>query len=727
MSEPAPGPDAPTTQSRGQEDTPPPAAEPSQVSDRDEHDHQDQDDQDDDERDSHDEYEEDDALASRIRKEKEHLRLRLASLRKLKAGQDTTAGRDWFGGPVNHASDYARVYGAGRDFYNVSSSDGPPVQSAPVTAERLERLKACLVPTESQTQLAKLLVDEPLLLLRGPRNTGRTMTAIAALLEVTQSCHRLMVRGEPIHVDMSHLDKGIGYLLLADESSWTAQLEEVADYLSAVAARRDCRIVVLVGPGYDLPHRVVDHTPPTADQVFRKTFAYLLSDPDAWQAHRLDEHDIVGRLADCQPAEALQLAQQLANGVQRNQTIADVLNAQPLFTRTRFHKHLDKEPTRFGRYFLVSSAVLHGLSEPVVSRAALSLSQQIRDGKEESEDDDTSIWERLGNWLSYSGISTVQGDRRGEGRRLQLRDELAPLLLPMIWEELPAVRDHLYVWLRHLGESTDEHVRIKVAHAVGLLATCDFDLIEREFLDEWSRSTKVRPKQLAAWALEAATSDPEMRDRVHALLRTWSETGPHQRRITAAIAYGSRTGMQNIDEVFKSFRVITLTTKNYWLCDAVARSISDIYGADTARPIAEELAGWARADKFGGWLAAALALARLSPLRHNGARPVLLDHAAEADLIALWTRSLELSLSPDEMAGRGSGLAGQLWQLFTDWVREWEERPSLRPVLEGVFRASRSGTLRLRRTYQLYLLLWQHDQTISAPLFHHLTRILKDG
>ncbi|MER5649224.1 hypothetical protein [Streptosporangium sp. NPDC002524] len=726
MSESASEPEAPAAQAHGQENTPPPAEEPAQTFDHDERGRSDQDD--DDERGGHHERKEDEALANRIRQEENHLRLRLASLQKLKAGQDATAGRDWFGGPVNHASDHAQVYGAGRDLYNVISSDGPPVQSVPVIAEHLERLKACLVPTESQARLAGLLVDEPLLLLRGPRDTGRTMTAIAALLEVTQSCHRLMIRGEPIHVDGSHLDTGVGYLLVADESSWTAQLEEAAHYLSAVAARRECRIVVLTGPGHDLPHRVVDHVPPAADQVFRKTFTYLLSDPDAWQAHGLDEHDIVGRLSGCQPADALRLAEQLANGVRQNQAVADVLNAQPLFTRTRFHRHFDEEPTRFGRCFLVSSAVLHGLPEPVVSQAALGLSRQILDGRQESEKyDDTPIWERLGTWLSYSGISTVQGDRRGAGRRLQLRDELAPLLLPMIWEELPAVREHLYAWLRRLGESGDEHVRIKVAHAVGLLATCDFDLIDKEFLDGWSRSSKIGPKQLAAWALEAAASDPEIRDRVHALLRTWSEIGPYERRTTAAIAYGSRTGTQNIDEVFKSFRVITLTTKSYWLCDAVARSIADIYGTDTARPIATELALWARADAFGGRLAAALALARLSPLRHNGTRPALLDHSTDDDLIALWTGSLELSLSPDEMAGRGSGLAGRLWQLFTDWVREWEERPSLRPVLEGVFEAGRSGPLRLRRTYELYLLLWQRDKTVSVPLFRHLTRILKDG
>lgn len=723
MSEAAPEPDIPDGRTSREEGPTPTAKTPSQASDQGDQEHQN-------EADDPNRRDDDASLVTRIQREEDNLRLRLASLRKLKAGMDTTAGRDWFGGPVNHASDGASVYGAGRDFYNyqVAPPDSPPVQTAPLAREHVERLRGCLVVTESHTRLTTLLAIEPLLLLRGHRDTGRTTTAIAALLEVAKSCNRLMLKDEPLHVSATDLEKGAGYLLVADGSAWTSQLAEIADHLSAMAISSECRIVILAGPDCDLPHRVVDHVQPAADQVFRKTFTYLLGDPDAWDKHRLDEYDIVSRLSGCRPAEALRLANRLVDGLRQNLTIREVFDTQPLFTQTRFREHLDQDSSRFGRCFLVSSAVLHGLPETVVSGAALDLADQILEGtREDEEPDDTPVWERLEHWLSYSGVSAVKSDRRGEGRRVQLRDELAPLLLPMIWEELPAVRQHLYAWLRRLGEGPDEHVRIKVAYAVGLLATCDFDLIEREFLDEWSRDSNVGLKQLAAWALEAAASDPQIRGRVDMLLRIWAETGSYERRTTAAIAYGSQIGLRNVDDVLISFRQITLTTKSYWLCDAVARSIADIYMANTARPIVAELARWARDDEFGRKLAAALTLVRLGPLRHDGARLALLDHCDEADLIALWTHSLKLSLSPDGMAGRGSGLAGRLWQLFTSWVQEWDKRPSLRPVIEGVFRISNSEDLRLRRTYQLYLLVWQRNGTISPPLFHHLTRTLKDG
>lgn len=723
MSESAPEPDVSGEQVASEEATASTTGAPSQASeqggyeDRDEHDDQ-------------DEYDDDASLARRIRQEEDILRLRLASLRKLNTGKDVNAGRDWFGGHVNHAADGGRIYGAGRDFYtyNAISSDGPPVQTAPLAREHMERLRGCLVATESQTRLTTLLASEPLLLLRGSRETGRTTTAIAALLDVAKSCHRLMIRDQPIHVSAADLENGAGYVLLADESAWTSRLDEIADHLSDVALRAECRIVILAGLGCDLPHRVVDHVQPAADEVFRRTLAYLLGDPDAWDTHQLNTYNIATRLSGRRPLEALRLAERLADGLRQNQTIREVLDNEPYVTQTQLREYLNEGPTRFGRCFLVSSAVLHGLPEPVVSEAALNLAQQMLDGtKEEQEPDDAPVWEQLETWLSYSGISAVKGDRPGEGRRVHLRDELARLLLPMIWEELPAVREHLYAWLRDLGKNSDEHVRIKVAHAVGLLATCDFDLIEREFLDGWSKESKVGPKQLAAWALEAAASDPEIRRRVDALLRIWAEIGPYERRTTAAIAYGSQIGLQNVNDVLASFRRITLTTKSYWLCDAVARSIADIYEESTARPIATELARWARDDEFGRRLAAALTLIRLGPLRHHGARLTLLDRSDDPDLTALWARSLELSLSPEEMAGRGSSLSGQLWQLFTDWVKEWERHPSLRPVLEGVFKTSSSGSRRLRRTYQIYLMLWQRNGTIPASLFNHLTRTLKDG
>ncbi|GII95014.1 DNA alkylation repair protein [Sinosporangium siamense] len=667
-------------------------------------------------------------IAERLQQEERNAELRLADLRKLNAERTAAAGRDWFEGRTNHASDSGVINDAARDINFFASPDAPPVRTAPVSHSELRLLQGCVVETESQIRLAKLLGDHPVLLLRGSPGTGRTTTALAALLDFSKACHRLIVKDDPCQVSSAHLEPGVGYVLRADQKTWTSHLDDAVDHLSAVAARSGSRIVIVAGPDLDLPHRAVDHEQPAADEVCRKALAYLLDDPAAWQVHKLDEHGIADRLSEGRPAEAYQLADRLADAVRHRQPLDDVLVAQPLTARRRFREHLKCDTTtRTGLCFLASSAVLHGLSETTVTDAAFALARATLEGTKAGEEpDDALVRERIANWLSYPGISTAEG-RHGKGRRVQLKGGLIPFLLPMIWEELPAIREHLYPWLRHLGSKADEHIRIKVAHAVGLLAVCDFELIEAEFLQPWSRDSKVGSKQLAAWTMEAAAGDPAIRDRVQALLHSWAAYGNYEQRTTAAIAYGSPTSTRQIGETLASFSQITRATRNYWLCDAVARSISDIYTAETASHIIAELADWARHDTYWVRLAAALALVRLSPLRRYGTRPPLADHGTSEDLCTIWVRSLELSLIPDNRAGRRSGLAGRLWELLAEWAAAWDEQPALRPVIEGVFSIDRTHNPRLHRTFQLYLLLWERKRTITTAHFHHLARLLKKG
>lgn len=665
--------------------------------------------------------------ADRIRQEEEDLLLRLDSLRKLRASRETTAGRDWFGGPVNRGGDNAKIYSAGRDMYTYITAEGaPPVRTVPLSADRVERLKSQLVVTESQKRLTELLIREPLVVLRGSRNTGRTTTAIAALLGVAKSCSRLMIGDNPARVGPENLEEGVGYVLRADKSAWTARLKEVVDHLSAVAANSRCHIVMLVDRDSGLLRQMVDHVPPDVEKVFRNTFAHLLCDPDAWDTHGLDSSHIHKQLSGARPADAARLAKDLAHGLGQNRTVDDVLKTQPLIIQARLREQLATDQTKFGRCFLVGSAVLHGLPEPLVSQSALDFAERILEHtkRKDEESDPDALWECLEKWLGDLGISTVEGDRPGEGRRVQLPDELARMLLPMIWEELPAIRDHLYAWLRQLGEHSDHRVQIKVAHAVGLLARRDFTLTEKEFLDGWSRSEAIGPKHLAAWALEVAADDLGIKNRVDTLLSRWSNCGLYQQKVTAAIAYGSPTGLWDIDQVLRSFREITLTTRSRLLCAAMAQSLTGVYREHTARPIIVELGRWARSERPGPRLTAALTLVRLGL---SDRLPPLFDHADEADLIDLWIRSLDLSLSEDRTVKRRSDLARPLWDVLASWAREWNRCESRRTVIEGIFKASGRGSPRLRRVYQFHLVLWQRQGIISVPLSRHLNRMLKAG
>ncbi|MFF0311530.1 hypothetical protein ACFYSC_29195 [Streptosporangium sp. NPDC004379] len=671
-------------------------------------------------------------MGDRIHQEEVGRRLRRESLRMIKAGQGATDGWGGPSGVANWLTDDAVAYSAGRDlYYYVSSPDGSRVLTPAIGAEEVERIKNCLVRTESQERLTRLLTDRRVVLLRGPQHTGRATTAVAALLETTVSCHRLMIE-DPTEVNASHLERDVGYLLRADGMTWAAQLEAIADHLADVAASSESRMVILADTECALPDRMVDHVPSAAEDVLRGTLVHLLGDPDAWGAYRLDGSGIDQWLSDCRPGDAWFLAERLAEGITRGRSIADVLKDRLAPRQTRLRKHLDGELSDLGLCFLVSGAVFHGLTEAVVSECAIDLARHLPTGRHKDEEPDAApLRERLETWLGDFGITTVPGQAPGEGRRVHLGRQ-ASWLLPKIWEELPGIREYLHDWLLRLDEAAEEDVQVKVAYAFGLISTCDFDLIEKKFFDKWSKSPEVRLKTLAAWALEAAVNDPQTKERAERLLREWARLGSPQQQVTAAMAYGSSIGRKNIDDALTAFRRVTWAPKMFRICEAVARSVADVYAAETARPVLAELVEWARSERPGARLAAALALARIAPADRAGIRPPLTGYATDDELTDLWIRSLEFDISSDDArrdaddARRGADMRGWLWQVFASWVAAWEKQPSLRPVIEGVFRVGGARDPRFRRTCKIHLLVWERQGKASHSLVRHLARVMRD-
>ncbi|MET9068019.1 hypothetical protein [Streptosporangium sandarakinum] len=671
-------------------------------------------------------------MGDRIHQEEIGRWLRWESLRMIRAGQGAAAGWDGPAGVTNRLTDNAMAYSAGRDLhYHAPSPDEPRVLTPPIGVEEVERIKNCLARTESQERLTRLLARRRVVLLRGPRHTGRATTAIAALLETTASCHRLVVE-DPTEVSASHLERDTGYLLRADETTWAAQLETIADHLADMAASSESRVVILADTECALPDRMVDHVPPAAEDVLRGTLAHLLGDPDAWATHRLDGSGIDQWLPGCRPRDAWSLAERIAEGIERDRSAADVLKDQLTPRQTHLRRHLDGDLSDLGLCFLVSSAVFHGLTEAVVSECAIDFARHLPTGRHKDEEPDTApLRERLETWLGDFGITTVPGQAPGEGRRVHLGRQ-ASWLLQKVWEELPGIREHLHDWLLRLDETAEEDVQVKVAHAFGLISTCDFDLIEKKFFNKWSKSPQMRLKILAAWALEAAVNDPRTKGRAERLLREWARFGSPEQLVTAAMAYGSSVGRKNIDDALTAFRRVTWTTKKSWVYDAVARSVADVYDTGTARPVLAELVEWARSDQQGARHTAALALARLAPPDRTGIRPSLTGYATDAELTDLWIRSLELGVSSDDArrnaddARRGADMRGWLWKVFASWVAAWERQPSLRPVIEGVFRAGGARDSRFRRTCKIHLLVWERQGKTSLSLARHLARVMRD-
>ena len=205
-------------------------------------------------------------------------------------------------------------------------------------------------------------------------------------------------------------------------------------------------------------------------------------------------------------------------------------------------------------------------------------------------------WDQLTGWLTFSRAKSVPAERDGEGRLVRLnRPSQAETTLEVVWEDHPTIREPLLTWLRTLSESTEQAVQIKAAHAVGRLATFNFDVVDGEFLRPWASSRYVRHHRLASWALEAAAPQAEISGHVRRRLRRWAR-GSRPQRSVAARAYGSSIGLMWLDDALDSFERITREPWQFQLQLAVARSISDLFVDETARRILERLDDWVRKE-----------------------------------------------------------------------------------------------------------------------------------
>ncbi|MFB9893367.1 hypothetical protein [Planobispora takensis] len=681
---------------------------------------------------------EDVPLSRRIQAEEQQRRLRAESLETL-YGEDvrSSAGRDWIGDSSYRVSGGGSVYRADT-IYLHDGAERSGVRIVRLEPDRASRLLRCLVVTDSQERLVKALDDEPVAFLYGSAESGWKTTAIAALLTWSKASGeedrvpvaQLGLANDPARLAETDLETGLGYLIDASSSPWVRDPDHVVACLRELARARTCRIVILVTGEHRLAG-VVDHLPPSAEEVFRKSLAHCLDDADAWRAYGLDEHaaTVADLVAACTPGEAAYAAERVAEGLREGRPATEVLQEQPRFAERRLCDGLRDSTSMLSRCFLASGAVLHGLPEVTVSRAALELAALVRKAEDRKKDEGgIAVWEQLRDWMRDGGLSSPPS-RAGDGQRVELRRGLAPAVLRLIWQELPVIRSPLYTWLKALGEAgarDDWQVRLKAAHAVGRLATCDFREIDREFLDPWSRDRRLLPKILAAWALEAAAADPQLLGKVHGQLQQWAASELAGQRLTAALAYGSQIGVDNIGQALRAFGAIALTATGDRLCDAVARSIADVYVTETAGRIVTELATWARDhENIGRRLTAALAFVRLlSVNRHNPERPSPADHPDRQELADLWLNALGWGLSRDTATRSQPPLTPEAWDLLTAWATRSPAQAGSRAVVEAVF--SGMGSIpRLSRAGLLHLRLWRFHGRVTPEFCRHLTHLMK--
>lgn len=684
----------------------------------------------------------------RVDDEERDWRRRQQNLRDLD-GEDSAirAGGNYIGRNYFRADDGSKIFTAAGDMKIDFGADG--VGAAPVLdlpPGEVEQLRKCLVATPSQAKLTDALGREQLVFLRGAETTGRRTAALHALLtwvgdgatdaegKPSLGVGVIPMTGLLSRQTVPELRPRHGYFLDATTTERIGDLQTLADILKDRAAKRDCRVVILVSVDReDLPARVIDHQPPSAHQVFHSWLAYEAEcagiDVDLPDDMLQEINDNLNQ--ESLPRDAIKMARWLVSRLSDGWT-ADALRAElSRQSEESIRRRLDENRPVLGRCFMISSAVLNGLQEVTVSNAALALAEHIKKVRSIKPEEPLPAWEQLHAWLEYANAKTSPAQIAGGGRTVHLNSGAAILTLQVLWEDHPTIREPVIDWLKGLAEETPgrQEVQMKAAHAAGVLASFDFDTTRSRFLDPWVSSRDLRDHRLAAMMLESAVREPDILQRVLDLLKGWSG-GRREERLVAVHAYGSRIGLSAFSNALRDLRRISFR------CDAelarsVAGSIGNLYSMDTANAILRELSTWLDSGTPSSLYTSALAFMRLARIgRGNPSRPPLIELNPGRDLVdllsMLWQNALSLRITTYRPK-RSNLAAPDSWRVLLGWINKYEEERTVRQVIDGIIKVGGSERAWLRRAFILNLRRWERRRLISQDLCHRLMKLAKGG
>ncbi|MFG1947523.1 hypothetical protein [Nonomuraea sp. NPDC048826] len=622
------------------------------------------------------------------------------------------------------------VAGAQYNYQQFNIKDRPTRLVTPLTPEQVRIIRDCTVTTGSRTQLAERLSDTLVMLLKGPPETGRRTTAYAALLDWIGDQEGLSVGLINRNVVLSELTSkdlagAHGFVLEPSDDVWAEDSHEMLTQLRSIAHEANCRIVVLLTRGTGGESLVV-HDPAHPIDVFRAWIEYRLGEPDAWKTHDFDAHErrLTEMLDGCSPSRAEERAHDVVYGLRGGLQLEAVLDSLEKPVRERLNQAFaakNSKESSFSRCFLISSGVFHDLTEPIVSRAALRLEERIRNQENERTRPGPPVWEPLESLLVHEGIRTEPRSVQGDGHRIRLRRDVREQVLQVAWEGVPALRGILHEWLREFTDQKDARVATRAAQAVAQLAACDFDGVRFEFLEPWSDAGHAG-SELAKATLEAAWSlNPDLAQRTHWLLESWSR-GNYRRRMAAAIAYGSQIGVQAIDKALPSFKRVVQHSRSNHLHTLVAGAIAEVYVEATGERILRELRQWTMSDVYGLRRTAALAPARLAylpPEAFPGRLP-LAEDAPRGDVAALLCHALDWSRPAPSAADQRTP---PVWHLLARWAGA----VSCQQVMEEIFTIVGTRYPHLRMPLLFHLRAWQSQGIVTAERRLILHQLLKRG
>ncbi|MDA2812083.1 hypothetical protein O4J56_15675 [Nocardiopsis sp. RSe5-2] len=430
-------------------------------------------------------------------------------------------------------------YGDRFTYYNVfTQRDGSSARMGAV--DKVGTALAVRVTTASDTELARRLKRDRIVLLRGPEGSGRTTSAVCELARQGAPTPERPIRTVPASTGLGALDamlrdpddEACGYVLDASGAPWLA--DAAAAELSALSStldRHDARLCVLVDRDATVRHlqwTPVEHTPVDLRGVLERTLAAALLTRGTAPTENRDAVDAAvtrrarpvleeaekrssaartwAETADT-PEDAAALGNLLA-------TLADPGDALPEDTDRRVGevrarrladrarallRGTSRRRSPVDQAYVIATAVLDGCSLAKVITAAEDLAARLHQAERPN-----GPWRReafslpLNHRLRHVDLVAAadgggSGDTAGSpgDAAVRLRQpDLWAAVVDQVWIDHEAARRPLLEWLARLCETSEEGdtgVQNGVELTLARLATEDFDEITRTVLEPWAR------------------------------------------------------------------------------------------------------------------------------------------------------------------------------------------------------------------------------------------------
>ncbi|MEO3810623.1 hypothetical protein ABGB17_16610 [Sphaerisporangium sp. B11E5] len=563
------------------------------------------------------------------------------------------------------AGDQARAYQAKYMLF-LQGEGSRRSRAAPLPTRIMGKLRSTFAQSSSYRALLDGFADDPAQTLLGSPDTGRTTTALAAVAAwvapdgggLDGRVH--VMEGPLASFDDAAVPKDGGLVFLLDGGEAAPGLAWLNATARTLAERRSVLVVVADTPAETTSmgaDNLVRHIPPRPVEVLERHLSVRLR-PDqvsallAHPAVQLESHRCRS------PYEAAALAGDLADGCDNGHDADAVLAHRDL---PALEERIRQELAGKGsRTFLVTCAVLDGLTVGTVARERLRFAKlQAADDQSDGDDSTGRFDKPIGEW---SGSVVVRSTGAGAGRTVHLvHPRLVAKVLETAWQDHVGMRDVLLDWLKKLAVHPDVQVRVKAAQAMAKLATYDFEVIKREVLKEWARDGRFRTRQAVAWALEALAlaDDGRFARRVQSMVRDWVRSQQASLQAAGVATYGTFLGAEYPESALQAMRRIAggrlsaadgqrsgADRAERELANIVQKAILDMFLAGAHEQVIRELATWTRLSLWRWRRCAAECLVRLS--RERGElpyRPLLMEiaeerHGFRGDVAQLWRNAL---------------------------------------------------------------------------------------